>query len=76
MAEGLEEKDQIEEFMADVQHAIGVYIRELGCISSDNDEIRRFCEENGVEITYDTEYMYILHNGSIVRRFQQPFSTL
>lgn len=76
MAEGLKEKDHIEEFMADVQHAIGVYIRELGCTSSKNDEIRQFCEENGVEITYDNEYMYILHNGSIVRRFQQPFSTL
>jgi hypothetical protein len=39
MAQRLEEKDHIEEFMAEVQHAIGVFIRELGCTSSDNDEI-------------------------------------
>jgi len=69
-------RDDIEAFMNEVDHAVGVLIRELGCTSGNKDDIKAFCEQNGVEITYDTEYMYILHNGSIVRRFQQPFSTL
>lgn len=69
-------RDDIEAFMNEVEHAVGVYIRELGCTSGSPEGTRAFCEENGVEITYDNEYMYILHNGSIVRRFQQPFSTL
>lgn len=69
-------RDDIEAFMNEIDYAIGVVIRELGCTSSDRDDIKVFCEQNGVEITYDSEYMYILHNGRIVRRFQQPFSTL
>jgi len=79
MAEGLDKqdyRDDIEAFMNEVEHAMGIYIRELGCTSGKKDEIMAFCQEQGVEITYDSEYMYILHNGSIVRRFQQPFSTL
>jgi len=79
MAEGLDKqdyRDDIEAFMNEVEHAMGIYIRELGCTSGNPADIKVFCEEHGVEITYDTEYMYIVHNGSIVRRFQQPFSTI
>jgi hypothetical protein len=66
--------DILEEFMAQVQHGIDEYIKGIGCDMKDADSIREFCIEHKVEITYDTEFMYIVHNGKIVRRFQQPFS--
>ena len=66
--------DILEEFMAQVQQGIDEYIKELGCDMQSADSIREFCIEHKVEITYDTEFMYIVHNGRIVRRFQQPFS--
>lgn len=66
--------DILEEFMADVQHAMDEYLKELGCDMSNRESIRNFCIEHNVEITYDNDFMYILHNNKIVRRFQQPFS--
>jgi len=66
--------DILEEFMAQVQHGIDEYIKELGCDMKDANSIRQFCIDQKVEITYDTEFMYIVHNGRIVRRFQQPYS--
>jgi hypothetical protein len=66
--------DILEEFMAEVQNGIDDYIKELGCDMSDADSIRQFCIDNNIEITYDAEFMYIVHNRKIVRRFQQPYS--
>lgn len=68
--------DILEEFMAEVQHAMDEYLKEIGCDMKDAESIRQFCIDQEVEITYDLDYMYILHKGKIVRRFQQPFSTL
>ena len=71
-----EQEDILEEFMAEVQHAIDEYLISLGCEMESREAIRRFCDENNIEITYDTDYMYILHNKKIIRRFLQPYSEM